>query len=137
MNRRCFLLIGLSATAPFGASAASSTEPARVAATQWLGLLDNGDLDATWTQAASMFKQAVTAPKWTEAARQVRGALGATRKRQEKSAKSTRTLPGAPDGEYVLMQFDASFEKKAAAVETVTLVLDTDGRWRVAGYFVN
>jgi hypothetical protein len=44
--------------------------------------------------------------------------------------------PWAPDGSYVVLQFETRFEHKAAAVETVTSMLDRDGVWRVAGYFV-
>ena len=45
-------------------------------------------------------------------------------------------LPGAPDGEYVVFQFDTQFERKRAAVETVTPMRDPDGSWRVSGYFI-
>ena len=47
------------------------------------------------------------------------------------------TLPGAPDGEYVVFQFDTAFQNKAMAVETVTFVRDADGLWRAVGYFVS
>jgi hypothetical protein len=53
-----------------------------------------------------------------------------------KSVTSANTLPGAPDGEYVVFQFDTSFERKEAALETVTTIHEADGQWRVAGYFV-
>jgi hypothetical protein len=46
------------------------------------------------------------------------------------------TLPGVPDGEYVVVQFDTSFEKKKTAIETVTPMKEPDGRWRVSGYFI-
>jgi len=49
---------------------------------------------------------------------------------------STTTLPGAPDGEYVVFQFNASFDQKAAAVETVTAIREKDGTWHVGGYFI-
>jgi hypothetical protein len=45
-------------------------------------------------------------------------------------------LPGAPDGEYVVFDYSSSFEQKSAANERVTTVKDTDGVWRVVGYFV-
>jgi hypothetical protein len=44
--------------------------------------------------------------------------------------------PGVPDGEYVVIQYEVSYENKKAAVETVTPMLDKDGKWRVAGYFM-
>ena len=46
------------------------------------------------------------------------------------------SLPGAPDGEYVVIQFDTSFTNKKVAVETVTPMKDEDGIWRVSGYYV-
>ena len=45
-------------------------------------------------------------------------------------------MPGAPDGRYVVVQYDTVFENKASAVETVTPMADPDGVWRVAGYFI-
>lgn len=48
----------------------------------------------------------------------------------------TKKLPGAPDGEYVVIQYESSFEHKQSAVETVTPMLDKDGKWRVSGYYI-
>jgi hypothetical protein len=45
-------------------------------------------------------------------------------------------LPGAPDGEYVVIQYETSFEKKAFAIETVTPSFEKDGIWRVSGYYI-
>lgn len=36
----------------------------------------------------------------------------------------------------VVIQFDATFERKAQAVETVTPMLDKDGQWKVSGYYI-
>jgi hypothetical protein len=53
-----------------------------------------------------------------------------------KNANYTKTLPGAPDGEYVVLQYETSFEHKQSAAETVTPTLDKDGKWPVSGYFI-
>jgi hypothetical protein len=68
-----------------------------------------------------------------KAARQPLGKL-ISRKMQTKSYKTS--LPGAPDGEYVVIQFETSFENKKTAIETVTPMLDKDGKWRVSGYYI-
>jgi hypothetical protein len=52
------------------------------------------------------------------------------------SATATHSLPGAPDGDYVVIKFASSFENKASAVETVTPMKDTDGKWHVSGYYI-
>lgn len=43
---------------------------------------------------------------------------------------------GAPDGEYVVIQFSASFANKKSALETITPMLGKDGKWRVSGYYM-
>jgi Protein of unknown function (DUF4019) len=66
----------------------------------------------------------------------VRDPLGKVLSRTLKSATYTTSLPGAPDGEYVVIQYDTSFEHKKSAVETITPMLDKDDHWRVSGYFI-
>jgi hypothetical protein len=56
--------------------------------------------------------------------------------RKLKSKKYTTSLPGAPDGKYVVIQYETSFEHKKSAIETVTPMLDKDGKWRVSGYYI-
>ncbi len=46
------------------------------------------------------------------------------------------SLPGAPDGEYVVIQYNTEFENKKVAIETITPMLDDDGKWRVSGYYI-
>jgi hypothetical protein len=114
----------------------SSTTAAQASVEEWLLLIDNQSYAASWDDAASLFKNAVTQEKWQAAVQTARGPFGPLKSRALKSATITKTLPGAPDGEYVVFQFNTGFEKKAAAVETVTAIREPDGRWRVGGYFV-
>ncbi len=46
------------------------------------------------------------------------------------------SLPGAPDGAYVVIQYGTSFENRKHAVETVTPMRERNGAWRVSGYFI-
>ena len=55
---------------------------------------------------------------------------------QVQTAAYTKTLPGAPTGEYVVIQYDSNFEHQQAAMETLVPSLDGDGQWRVSGYFI-
>lgn len=45
-------------------------------------------------------------------------------------------MPGAPDGEYVVVRYGSSFENKKEAGETAVMMKERDGSWRVAGYFI-
>jgi hypothetical protein len=127
--------------AAFGAAAAvhAGEKPQAAAtrqATEWLALVDRGEYGASWDAAAAYFRGAVTREAWTKAAAGARAPLGAVLSRKVKSAKLTTTLPGAPDGNYVVIQFATSFANKKKAVETVTPMKEADGSWKVSGYFV-
>jgi hypothetical protein len=62
--------------------------------------------------------------------------MGKLISRKVKTQVYKTSLPGAPDGEYVVIQFETSFKNKKAAVETVTPMMDEDGVWRVSGYYI-
>lgn len=53
-----------------------------------------------------------------------------------RSATFARDLPGAPKGDYVVIVYDTVFADKAGAIETITPMRDSDGKWKVSGYFV-
>jgi hypothetical protein len=83
-----------------------------------------------------IFQNAVTKEQWLASLKAVRTPLGKVVVRKLKSKKYARSLPGAPDGEYVVIQYETQFEKKKSAIETVTPMLDKDGHWRVYGYYI-
>ena len=136
MNRRAVLLSPLLLCFLPVMVMAEPTISAKIATTEWLKKLDAADYSGTWEAAAAMFKSAVSAQSWQQASQSLRGPLGTVQSRSDKSATFTKTLPGVPDGQYVVIQFNTTFENKAAAIETVTTALDPDGTWRVAGYFI-
>ena len=113
-----------------------STQPAQKAALAWLVLTDGGQYAACWDSAAEFFKTSVSKSTWVGAITSARSPLGALKSRKLKSATFTRALPGAPAGEYVVIQFDTQFENKASAVETITPMHEKDGSWKVSGYFI-
>jgi hypothetical protein len=106
------------------------------AARTWLGLVDEGIYGDSWETAAAYFKSAITKEKWVQMLTAVRNPLGRLVSRELSSKTYMQSLPGAPDGEYVVIQFKTAFENKKSAIETVTPMLDSDGEWRVSGYFI-
>jgi hypothetical protein len=121
-------------------SIAASQERPEVAATSaaevWLALVDAGSYAESWHAASTLFRQAIPQEQWQARVAHARAPLGALRSRQVRSATFKHTLPEAPDGEYVVIQFASSFANKAAAIETVTPMKDADGTWRVSGYYI-
>lgn len=106
------------------------------AAKKWLQLIDEGNYGATWAQASGYFRKAVTRGKWEHSMEAVRKPLGKMLSRKLKLKEYKTSLPGAPDGQYEVMQFETSFAHKKSAVETVIFMKGAGGRWGAAGYFI-
>lgn len=128
-----FLLPAMGAAGEAGGDAVAA---AKSAAESWLAMTDQGQFEASWEAAAPYFQAAVAKSDWQRQLGAVRSPLGAVQTREVASHDYRTTLPGAPDGHYVVFQFTTSFERKASAVETVTAMQGEEGGWRVAGYFI-
>lgn len=123
--------------APVALAAQGNPIPqAQAAAEGWLTLTDRGSYGPSWEAAAALFRASITKAGWTEAIKAARAPLGALTARHFRSATYTRKLPGAPDGEYMVILFDSSFQHRPSAVETVTPMREPDGTWKVSGYYV-
>jgi uncharacterized protein DUF4019 len=118
-------------------SADSEGEKAALKASEaWLDLVDSGKYDASWEEASLYFKNSIKKEEWISTIKAVREPFGKFVKRTFKSKQSVESMPGAPDGDYVIIQYDTSFENKKAAVETVVPMLEKDGKWKISGYYV-
>jgi Protein of unknown function (DUF4019) len=102
----------------------------------WLILVDNEQYAESWETAAQYFKKAIARDQWNQSLNAVRKPLGKVMKRTVKSKQYATSLPGAPDGEYVVIQYETSFHNKKSSIETITPMLDRDGKWRVSGYYI-
>lgn len=132
MSALCVAL--LSATVTFAAQE-DKEAVAEEAARDWLAYIDEGEYATSWSNSGGLFRQQLTSQAWEGAASSAREPLGEVNSRELKVTQYTTDLPGAPDGEYVIIQFDSTFANKEQGVETVTLVLEEDD-WRVIGYFI-
>ena len=139
MSRQIIFLLVLSLSLLGSLAEAQNNEKEKTAiaaAKQWLSLVDAGKYDQSWKEAAKYFKNVVSQDNWRQSLQAVRNPLGKLISRKVKTQVYKTTLPGAPDGEYVVIQFETSFKNKKAAVETVTPMMDKDGVWRVSGYYI-
>lgn len=119
-------------------------EEAATAAEKWLALVDASDFGESWNQTSSLFKSgvsdrslfkpAVSKQQWQSSLASVRPQLGRAVTHRLKLKQYAEQLPGEPEGEYVVLKYEPSFERMKLGTETVILVKDTDGIWRVSGY---
>ena len=78
------------------------------AAESWLALVDDGKYGEGWDVAADYLKNAVTKDDFVKSMNAARKPLGKLKSREVKSKDYRKSLPGAPDGEYVVIQFKTS-----------------------------
>jgi hypothetical protein len=103
---------------------------------QWLALLDQGQYAQSWATSSSYFKSVMTQDQWTTRASAMRNPLGGMTSRTFKFNKYSHLSPGSPPGEYVTTYFSTTFQNKPSSLETVSLIKDTDGQWRISYYMV-
>lgn len=116
-------------------SIACSADP-KDPAMRWLETIDSGRYAESWDDAAPYFQMQVPREEWIKAVQSVREPLGEIVSRELISKSLHGSLPGVPDGNYVVSKFDSSYNNKQHAIDTVTLV-QTQEQWKVVGYFIN
>lgn len=111
--------------------------PARVAAEQWVKLIDDGHADESWRQAAASFKSARPMGAWSFTLQRLRHALGPLTSRTFKTSTSATELPTGQRGRFVVVRFDSESKRQLGTwFETVATIREADGQWRVVWYDV-
>lgn len=129
------LAIAIAVAVSSGQAEDVDTLPAQREALAWLDNVDAGGYATSWDDAAAYFRKSITRENWEKALAAVRAPLGTAGPRKIRSVTYARNPPNAPEGEYVVIQYDTIFAQRGA-VETVTPMKEADGRWRVSGYFI-
>lgn len=109
---------------------------AKAAAADFLQLVDADRFAESWQQSASLLKEKITEDQWVEQLTKTRRIAGAHKSRSQEEITYSTGAKDSPEGEYILLIYASSFENKAEVKEMVTVMHDSDQRWRVAGYFI-
>ena len=133
----CLIFLQFSASQVFANSNDADIVAAEKSVKVWLELVDKQSYDKSWDEAANLFKAQVKKKQWGSKISAVRTKVGQLISRSKKYSKFMTELPGAPKGKYVVFQYKSSFKKFETATETITPMKDSDGKWRVSGYFIN
>ena len=115
MNRLLTAVLVMGIVGITGCSSISNPEAEKAAiaaAEAWLKLVDAGDYGESWDASAAFFRSAVTQEQWEKSMQTFRAPLGKNLSRKVKSRRFRTSLPSAPDGQYVIIQFKSSFEQK-------------------------
>ena len=102
----------------------------------WLELIDAGKYVDAWDRTSTLTRTLESESGWIDKVKHFRDPFGQTITRKIYGTKETVELPGAPEGLYYIFTFHSDFATKSNAVETVTLIYQDDGNWRVLGYSI-
>jgi Protein of unknown function (DUF4019) len=127
------LLIGCATHSSSRAERRADKDAARIAASRWLDLLDEGDYEVAFEWEAQDFRMSRTQKQFVRYMQARRQPFGHTLSRSFIGAASIQKLVGLPDGNYESVIFKTVFEHKSATAERVILVKQPIG-WRVIDY---
>lgn len=138
-----FLTAGVSestTTRASGAAQETTSHEADVAALNranaFLDRTDAFDWQGSWDVSGGLFQSDVSASQWATQVAPVREPLGKVRSRSLASVERQSSLPGAPGGEFQVLQFNTMFEnERGRSIETVVMMKGPNG-WEVTGYFI-
>ncbi|MEO6091758.1 MAG: DUF4019 domain-containing protein [Novosphingobium sp.] len=117
-----------------GNQAAPSRSLGAESARAWVSLVDNQDWSGSWRAAGVLFRSQMPETRWPSVIRPVREPLGRVTSRSFHAVTKATSLPGAPDGEYEIIEFQTRFDAREA-IETVVVARERSG-WKVDGYFI-
>ena len=131
-------ILALAGCATHGGSAAKAGKradetAARVAAENWLKLLDAGDYEEAFEWEAQDFRLTRTQAQFVRYMQARRAPFGHALARTVIGAAAIHKLVGVPDGDYESVIFKTVFDKKSATAERVILIRQPVG-WRVIDY---
>jgi hypothetical protein len=126
---------GMLVPASFSAAASDADiSAAQVAATIWLSKLDADQFSESWELLSPGSKKAISRWRWNLQCKLGRMSLGRVRSRKEKSTEHRTKSPGGRSGEFIVLRYETSSEKKGTIIEEVAVEKDHDNQWRVGGY---
>jgi Protein of unknown function (DUF4019) len=108
----------------------------RWTAVRWLELVDAGQYAASWKLAAKSFQAGVTKAEWIAGMKKVRALYGKVLSRKFKDSMYAVNPPGFPAGEHETLQFTINLARRGQAAEVVSMIMQKNGKWRVAGYSI-
>ena len=127
------LLAGCASHSANRAERRANEASARMAASHWLELLDDGDYEEAFEWEAKDFRMARTQGQFVRYMQARRAPFGRTLSRSIIGAANIRRFAGVPEGNYESIIFKTAFENKSPTAERVILVKQEVG-WRVIDY---
>jgi hypothetical protein len=101
----------------------------------FMGYLDQGRYADSYAYTGMPIRTQLDREAFAAEIAKTRNGTGALQGRELIDSAYTTSVPGAPDGQYVVLHYHANFAIRQDVVETVTLAF-AKGYWRVVGYYL-
>lgn len=109
---------------------------AAVMMSRWIDYMDQRTFEAAWDGTAQLFRQNQDRSTWIATQFRLRQDRNVKR-REVISSRYTRTLRPLSTIDAVTFQLALYFINETLGIETIVLVREDDGAWRVASYLYN
>lgn len=124
---------------PFDTSRGGTTDKVTSAqdeAAHWLALIDQGQYAAAWMDSGPLLKDIITQDEWVGAMTAIRRPFGNVLDRKRSLNQSTSSLPNGTKGNFVILTYRTKFSRNITGTETVVLVTNQLGQFRVISYSI-
>lgn len=112
------------------------TKEAETQAQAWLSKMDDANVDGSWGGMSTIFSQQLSKQDWDLSIQGMHGYFGKPGERKlSKSFYKTSSF-NAPDGDYVDVTFSTDYANAPGRTELVTMVRESEGVWKVAGFSI-
>lgn len=129
--KKLLLLLTLMSVPAFAGP--STEEQAVASANDFVKLVDASQFDKAYDAFSSFGQKAVSKEQFVAMMKGVQDKIGTQTSRKLKSKQFSHQLPGAPKGDYWVIDYETNFSKKGPSVERVTSMLEGK-TWKVGGY---
>ena len=129
------LAVSLLTTSTAFAQGDKDVAEARAATEHWMKLMDTEEYSAAWNNGSGGMRKEISKFTWSMIANAMHLPLGDFKSRTFKAAHIKQGTAGKPDS--VSFDYVAHYTKSPNVTETVTVIHEADGVWRVSGYTIN
>lgn len=132
-----FSLLGLFSLLmiPAGALANLLSHDAVAAAEHFAQVIDSGNSVTAYNQASPLLRVTQDEQEFKDDIERTHRLLGPVQQRKLTAIRSIGIYPRFPDGDYLIIQFEARTQYKNKAAEVI-LLRQEDGAWLVADYSI-
>lgn len=117
-----------------GRTTQTSFTEASSEASHWLTLIDQKQFQGAWDDSGPLLKDVIGPAQWDAALSGTRTRLGNVLSRKLTTHQSLSALPHGTRGNFIIIEYQTQFSWNIRGTETVTMMTNERGQWRVIGY---